>query len=300
MSAVTRQQIFAQAAKKLRHDFGELSTIPHNALKGHEAEKIVRTFLSGHLPKRFGVGAGFIIDPNNALSKQTDVIIYDAINCPVYRASEDAGIFPSDNVAAVVEVKANLDKDRLIEAYDNITAAKSLAKTKSPDLPILQTSQTFGCVFAFESSITLNTAAQHYAALIRERGLGRHIDEILILDRGLISLAGKPQGLPWSVMFMEGFGGDAGEGAHIGVSAHDLGDNSLDAFFRVLLAQLIHFRAIASHPGFNWAHMLPSGQMTVEYVGSITHEKDPKMREQNLRKYTEEVVRDFQSERRVG
>jgi hypothetical protein len=293
MSFVTRQQIFAQAAKKLRQDFGELSTVPHSALKGHEAEKIVRAFLASHLPKRFGIGSGFIIDQHDALSKQTDVVIYDAINCPVYRASEDAGIFPSDNVAAIVEVKAKLDKERLIESYENIAAAKSLAKTKPAELPILQTTQTFGCVFAFESSLTLRTLAEHYAAIVRDKGLGRHIDEIVVLDRGLITLAGKPRGYEWAPMFMEGFGGPATEGAHLGVCSHELGENSLDAFLRLLLAQLIHFRAMSSHPGFNWANMLPGGQMMVEYVGSITHATDPKIREMNLKKYTEEAVEDF-------
>jgi hypothetical protein len=35
----TRQEIFAQAAKKLRHDFEELSaTVVHSGLKGGEAE----------------------------------------------------------------------------------------------------------------------------------------------------------------------------------------------------------------------------------------------------------------------
>jgi hypothetical protein len=116
MTTFSRQKIFAQAAKKLRQDFGELSTVPHRALKGHEAEKLVRTFLAGHLPKRFGVGSGFIIDHNDSVSKQTDVIIYDAHNCPVYRVSDDAAIFPNENVAAVVEVKARLDREKLSEA----------------------------------------------------------------------------------------------------------------------------------------------------------------------------------------
>ena len=62
MPEITRQSIFAQAARKLRQDFEELITIPHNALKGNEAEKLVRTFLKDHLPKRFDVGSGFIID----------------------------------------------------------------------------------------------------------------------------------------------------------------------------------------------------------------------------------------------
>jgi hypothetical protein len=40
------------------------------------------------LPKRFDAGSGLIIDPNDNMSKQIDAIIYDALNCPVYRASE--------------------------------------------------------------------------------------------------------------------------------------------------------------------------------------------------------------------
>jgi len=71
------------------------------------------------LPKRFDAGSGLIIDPHDNLSKQTDVIIYDALNCPVYRASERAAIIPSDNVAAIVEVKSRIDKEKLREAFEN-------------------------------------------------------------------------------------------------------------------------------------------------------------------------------------
>ena len=105
---ISRQSIFEKASAKLRQDFDELYSVPHSALKGSEAEKIIRNFLNNHLPKRFSAGAGFIIDPSDLISRQTDVVIYDAIHCPMYRASEDAAIFPSTNVAAVVEVKSVL------------------------------------------------------------------------------------------------------------------------------------------------------------------------------------------------
>jgi hypothetical protein len=139
MSKVSRQTIFAQAARKLRQDFDELSVVPHNGLKGNEAEKLVKVFLKEHLPKRFSVGSGFIIDRSDNVSKQTDVIIYDALNCPVYRASEDAAIFPSDNVAAVVEVKSCLDKKQLILSFENILATKQLAKTPSSEASFIST-----------------------------------------------------------------------------------------------------------------------------------------------------------------
>ena len=118
--SISRQSIFEKASAKLRQDFDELYSVPHSALKGAEAEKIIRSFLNNHLPKRFSAGSGFIIDPSDKISRQTDVVVYDAINCPVYRASEEAAIFPSTNVAAVVEVKSKLNKDELISAFNNI------------------------------------------------------------------------------------------------------------------------------------------------------------------------------------
>ena len=97
------------------------------------------------------------------------------MNCPVYRASEEAGIYPADNVAVVVEVKSVLDGDKLAEAWANISAAKSLAKTTQPESPFLVQTQTLGCVFAFESAISIDTLMGHYRKLLLDRGLGHHI-----------------------------------------------------------------------------------------------------------------------------
>jgi hypothetical protein len=59
MTHVTRKEIFAQAAKKLRHDFEELkATILHAGLKGGEAEDLVRKFLQGHCQKDSMQAAG--------------------------------------------------------------------------------------------------------------------------------------------------------------------------------------------------------------------------------------------------
>ena len=292
---VNRQQIFAQAAKKLRSDFEALAPIPHSGLKGQEAEDIVRKFLRGHLPKRFDVGSGFIIDPNDRLSRQTDLIVYDALNCPVYRASETAAIIPSDNVAAVVEVKSRLDKESLRDAFEKISAIKGLSKTKPPDVPLMLTTQTFGCLFAFSSSISLEKATEHYAEYCGSFGLGRHIDVVLVLDRGIIMLAGQMTALPgWAPLFFQGFGGTAGEGAHIAAANIGCTEDSLDMFLRFLLGQLIHFRGLVGHPGFKWEKDGVPGQMALTYLTSITTEEDPVLREEKLRKYAKQVRAQFE------
>src|SRR5579864_6953688 len=290
MTQVTRKEIFAQAAKKLRSDFEELSsTILHSGVKGGEAEDLVRRFLQGHLPKRFDVGGGFIIDPHNGMSKQTDVIVYDALNCPVYRAAEKAAIIPSDNVAAVVEVKSRLDKEKMRDAFDNARSVKGLAKSSNDPMtkPVgisasktpppsesssrLVTLQTLCCLFVFDTSLTLEKLSEHYHSYVREYGLGRHIDILFILDKGVIMLATKPAKteIGWGPVIFEGFGGPHAEGAHVAVATMPIKEEGLDFFLRFLLAHLMHFRAHSGHPGF---FLQNPPQMTLSYLGSITHE----------------------------
>ena len=268
--------------------------MPHSALKGGEAERLFRQFLNDHLPKRFAAGAGFILDPRDAISNQTDCVIYDAFNCPVYRASQDAAIFPSNNVAAVVEVKSVLTKALLLDGLDKNAKVKSLAKVLSPEIGALVMDQTLACIFAFESAITLDKIVEHYHEWLRENPLGRHTDYIAVLDRGMIAMVAQLAGADtWGVIVLEGLGGPAAEGAHLGIGQYNLGNSTLDAFFRYLLAQLTFFRRIVDHPGFGLTEFLPEGKTKVMYLTSITNEKDPDKRKQILKQYAEAARADF-------
>lgn len=290
MTPLSRNAIFQMAAQKLRQDFTALGVVPHSGLKGDEAAKLVRDFLNDHLPKRFAAGSGFIIDRRDSVSRQTDVVIYDAMNCPVYRASEAAGIFPADNVAAVVEVKSHLDHERLVEAAANIRAAKELAKTAPPNLPFLVQTQTLGCVFAFDS-VSIETLEKHYREVLIRDGLGHHIDLIVVLDRCVMSLAAQIKGTgDWAPMFFEGPGGPEAEGSHIAIGTQTLGEASLDGFLRRLLAQLTFFRGIVDHPGFEFPGVT---QMRVMYLTSITFEQDPEKKKQVLKRYADKVREEF-------
>jgi hypothetical protein len=294
MEQLTREGIFEMAAKMLRQDFEELRTVPHAALRGGEAEDLVRRFLQDHIPRRFSVGTGFILDLKDNVSRQTDVIVYDALNCPIYRASETAAIFPANNVAGVVEVKSKLDSDTLKDAFDKIESVKSLAKVKPPnvDAPIM--TQTHGSVFAFESALSLGSVADRYRDWMNKRGLGHHTDVVCVLDKGIVSTAASVPGFPgWGVIFLEGFGGGRGEGVHIGLGIQHLGAAALDAYFRLLLVHLTLFRGIVDHPGFNWSGHLPKGMMEIRYLTSITNEKDPEKREKKLKEYADQVREEF-------
>ncbi len=291
----SRHEIFKQAARKLRQDFEELSTVPHGGLKGGEAERLVRDFLTAHLPRRFGVGSGFILDANDEVSSQTDVIIYDAFNCPVYRASDEAGIFPSQNVVGVIEVKSVLDKQKLLDAAKKIHTVKQLAKIPAPE-QLGRTSQTFGFVFAFSSSISQETIAKHYTEFLKadEFRIGTHIDSVAVLDVGSVNMFARPRGLPWGRYMHENASRrEISEGLAFALGMDKLGEDSLDSFLREILARVSSFWAIVDHPGFNWASSNPDYRTKLQFLATICHEMDPAKRSLLEQQYEVEVRQEF-------
>jgi len=159
--------LFMQAARRLKSDFDYFrETNPHSATKGSEAEKVLREFLSNHLPQRFRAATGILIDTKNSLSKQTDVIIYDALSSSVYRFSEDAMILPVDTVGSVIEVKSRLTSDELLDGYEKIASAKALRKSPSSEMDReatgskLKMASTLGVILAFTSDIRIETVTK--------------------------------------------------------------------------------------------------------------------------------------------
>jgi hypothetical protein len=291
----SRQEIFKQAARKLRQDFAELSSVPHSGLKGGEAERLIRDFLRAHLPRRFGVGSGFILDAKDNVSPQTDVIIYDAFNCPVYRASEEAGIYPCQNVVGVIEVKSVLDKQKLLDACKKIQAVKQLQKILAPE-HLGKTSQTFGFIFAFGSSIGLETIAQHYTDFLKADAfrIGTHIDSVAILDIGSVNMMVRPRGFQWGRYMHETAGRpEISEGFAFALGMDALAEDSLDSFLREVLARVALFWSVVDHPGFDWSTSNPDHRTKLQFLATICHETNPNKRSQLEKQYEAEIREEF-------
>lgn len=122
---ISLNEIISSAGRQLREDFAEIQKCnPHAAERGSEAEETLKEFLTKKLPRRFDVASGIVIGGENQISRQTDVIIYDAMNSPVYRTGSRLQILPRDNVACVIEVKSKINKDELKDAASKIADVK--------------------------------------------------------------------------------------------------------------------------------------------------------------------------------
>jgi hypothetical protein len=104
--------------------------IPHRGEQGAARETIVRAFLTRYLPKRFAVSSGFVFDHAGRVSRQVDVIVYDAIESPCFETAGDKQFFPCEGVVCVGEVKSSLTLERrALEAFENLQSVRALDRS---------------------------------------------------------------------------------------------------------------------------------------------------------------------------
>lgn len=111
---------------------------------GKVAEAQLRQWLSGFLPKRFGVTSGYIVSPgikDGTKVPHFDVIIYDALESPVLWIEEDPDVskagrsmaIPVEYVLGVLEVKATMTAASTKKAIEHLADLKALLQ--GPDAP---------------------------------------------------------------------------------------------------------------------------------------------------------------------
>ena len=252
MPASTRiQDLIREAARHLRAEFEEIkNTNPHFAERGAEADSILRKFLNDHLPKRFAADTGLVVDEDGGVSSQCDVVIYDAIDSPIYRRGQRVLILPSDNVAVTIEVKSNLNKAELEDAAKKIASVKALKRSplSSVDQPVTHSpfvmTRTLGVVFAYEAMTSLDTLAENLATINESYSSDHWIDLVVVLDKGVVGygvqMVFTPDLAGWH-------GGPATDNFmvppfYVHLIREELGDLTLNRFFVSLTGHLTFYR----------------------------------------------------------
>ena len=245
------KDLITQAGKHLRDEFEEIKkNDPHYGQRGAETEDVLKDFLNKHLPKRFAADTGIVIDHEDNISSQTDVIVYDSDNSPVYRAGSKLMILPSDNVASVIEVKSNLTKAELEDATKKISSVKKLKRSPITDVdqpvtfsPLIMT-KPYGIVFAYESKTSLEALAENLKEINSKYPSTEWIDMVVVLDKGVL-------GYTVQSPFEEGFPGWLGGAAddefppppmYVHLVKEEVGELSLNRFFVSLMSHLTFYR----------------------------------------------------------
>ncbi|SMX99680.1 DUF6602 domain-containing protein [Brevibacterium linens] len=179
----------------------------HRLTKGEAIEESVRAFFRRHLPDSIGVAHGQVIDRHGSISKQLDVILYDAAKTPVLFSDEAGGnrVIPVEGVIAAVEVKTALSSGDIAPLAESAQVLKSLESSAFyvPEGSIItNVTNAYGrewtalppmyFVMAFEGP-NLTTVRDKMQAAHIARPLHQRIDMACILNKGVVanSLSGS-------------------------------------------------------------------------------------------------------------
>lgn len=169
---------FDSVAKNLQNEFERSAGVQHQGMKGTAREHVlVENFLRDHLPGKYSVGTGVIVDSLGNHSRQQDIVIYDGFNVPALQNFEGTNVFFVEQVFAVIEVKSQLAYREIKNLFEKARSVKSLSQGgRAAGAGIF----VFG--FAYRSKMALhqigNYAQKHSSQLGRNWG----IDAIAVLE----------------------------------------------------------------------------------------------------------------------
>ncbi len=173
--------------------------VPHPGERGTDREEVIRQFLREHLPKRFHVSTGFVVDCHGNVSEQVDVVIADSLTCPRFETAGGTEFFPCESVVAAGQVKSQLtSRHEFRNAIENLDSVKQLdrsghgratcSKTGDPiDQHANHLHQVFGFVFITGKALSSETASDELKDFIWRKEPDRWPNIIMAMDRYLIT-----------------------------------------------------------------------------------------------------------------
>lgn len=190
-------QMLKKSVSRIEADFDFSAEIDHNSSKGAFREQIIKKILRPFLPGEYGVSTGQAFDSDGHLSKQLDIVLYDALHSYIAPFADDFIYFPCESIYGNIEIKSKLNKSSLFDAMVNIQSLKALKRDPikefhvNPMKPlhidnvkwnITATNEYFGIVFAYESDISIPKIFEHIKSAIALGKVDRaNIPNVIVL-----------------------------------------------------------------------------------------------------------------------
>jgi hypothetical protein len=206
------------------------SAFNHPGVKGDVVERATRSFLRTHLPRKFDVGTGEVIDRFGNRSPQLDIIVLNDDQPFTYGLDTD-GMYLAEGVAAIGEIKSHMGTSELA---DILAKGEKIRKLRPEPLEGDQIRGNMSDISRFvmsfpyfavalESSMATETIMDTLIAseeVEAPDGSGLRLsklDALFVLDKGVFQHFGDGQGslkfLSPDAVSMPGWGGTRNDGA---------------------------------------------------------------------------------------
>src|SRR4051812_48937859 len=100
----------------LRGSLVRSESIGHALTKGEVREEDVADALRPHLPVRFTMSSGVVVNTRGEESSQQDILVTDSSISPPFLTAGRLGLHPAETVAAALEVKSTLTSETLTQS----------------------------------------------------------------------------------------------------------------------------------------------------------------------------------------
>ncbi|MCF6236327.1 MAG: hypothetical protein L3J70_08175 [Gammaproteobacteria bacterium] len=121
---------FNDLAKEVIDNFAKAGKATTPALVGTARENEIRLKLEKLLPAKVAIATGCIIDSYGNTSTQTDIILYERDQCPIFSINDtpEATYIPCEGTVAIGEIKSTLTTRDLKDAINKIKRVKELKR----------------------------------------------------------------------------------------------------------------------------------------------------------------------------
>jgi len=113
-------------AGTLHASFVGTEGIRRNLTRGEARERDVAAALRPHIPSRFELLSGEVVNTANERSAPQDILIIDTWSGAPFLTSGGLGIYPIETVFASLQIKSSVGPREIREAVTNLASVKSL------------------------------------------------------------------------------------------------------------------------------------------------------------------------------
>lgn len=179
-------------SQKLKASLGASSPLGDSLSKGELREEDVAEAFRPHLPSRYELLKGIIVDSSGRESDPQDLVLLDTSTLPSILGSGRNRVVPVEGVVGTIQLKSLATKASIESGIANIASAKRLVPSairygrpaSSLEPTIWSTASTFfGGLLCLRADGSIDTLLDHYAKCIMELPVRERCDAFCIVDQ---------------------------------------------------------------------------------------------------------------------
>jgi len=187
------RQAIAGLALKLQASLGASGPLGDSLSKGELREEDIVAEFRPHLPARYALVKGVVVNSEGNESDPQDVLLFDTAVLPPILGSGQTRVVPVEGVVGTIQVKSNATKANIDSAIENIASAKRLL-APTPRYghppgdagrpgPWSTTASFFGGILCLRGPADVQDLVNHYASAVSRVDPRERPDAFCIVDK---------------------------------------------------------------------------------------------------------------------